>query len=247
MGMRDTISLLTIIPAGGHSIQRAADTVYLFPVVGVVLGTIAGVCAMMVGEITGYLIGGVAAAASLAILTGMHHIDGLADFADGLMVRGDAAHRIGVMRDKITGSAGVCAVTLCMMCVIAAVSKTEGIQLILSVMISEVAAKYAMVIISYAGKPAAEGSGAILCRITDAKRMIYGTIIWLVPVVLISTFVAPPWDVMIHVAPPFAAASISAVIILGVSRYRFGGITGDVIGATNEIGRAAALVAAVTI
>lgn len=247
MGMRDAISLLTIIPAGGHSIEKAGDTVYLFPVVGVIIGVIAGACAMLVGEVSGVWIGGVAAAASLAVITGMHHVDGLADFADGLMVKGDAASRIRVMRDKITGSAGICAILLCMICVVAAVAKTEGLHLVLTVMTAEVAAKYAMVIISYAGRPAAKGSGAILCNATDGKRMMCATLAWFVPVVLVSMFVIPPLDVAWHVIPPFVAASISALIILCIARYRFGGITGDVIGATNEIGRAAALAAIVAV
>ena len=245
--MRDTISLLTIIPAGGHSIERAAKTVYLFPVVGVMVGVIAGACAMLVGEMAGALMGGVAAAASLAVITGMHHIDGLADFADGLMVKGDAAGRIRVMRDKITGSAGVCAILLCVICTISAVAKTEGLHLLLAVVTAEVAAKYAMVIVSYAGRPAAKGSGAILCNTTDSRRMICATLIWFVPVVLVAIFVAPPLDVAGHVIPPFVAASVSALVILGISRHRFGGITGDIIGATNEIGRAAALAATVAV
>ena len=247
MGIRDTISLLTIIPAGGHSIEKAGKTVYLFPVVGMMVGVIAGTCAMLVGEMSGALIGGVAAAASLAVITGMHHIDGLADFADGLMVKGDAAGRIRVMRDKITGSAGICAILLCVICVVAAVAKTEGLYLLLAVITAEVAAKYGMVIISYAGRPAAKGSGAILCNATDSKRMICATLVWLVPVVLAAIFVAPPLDVAWYVMPPFVAVSVSALIILCIARYRFGGITGDVIGATNEIGRAAALAAIVAV
>lgn len=245
--MRDTISLLTIIPAGGHSIEGAARTVYLFPVVGMMIGVIAGVCAVVVGEMAGALVGGVVAVASLAVITGMHHNDGLADFADGLMVRGDAARRIGVMRDKVVGSAGVCAILLCMICAVAAISRTEGVQLMLMIIISETAAKYGMVVISYVGRPAAEGSGAILCNGVDIKRMMCATLVWLLPVVLLSLFVVPPMGMAEFVVPAFAATTASAFIILAIARYRFGGITGDVIGATNEIGRVAALTAIIAV
>ena len=44
---------------------------------------------------------------SIAIITGIHHADGLADFADGLMVKGSKEKKLKAMKDVSTGSAGI--------------------------------------------------------------------------------------------------------------------------------------------
>ena len=142
------------------------------------------------------------------------------------------------MRDKATGAAGVSSVVLCIAFVVAALSQRSGAELLLAVVISEVAAKYSMVVAAYLGRPAAKGGGALFCGAVDGKRLGAATAIWLVPVLALGVLPA---------ALPVVAAAGAAAILVAVSSRAFGGITGDVLGAVNEIGRAAALGVAVSI
>ena len=238
MGFRDVISFLTVIPAGGGTIEGAARSSYLFPLAGLVVGTIAGGLGWLASGYVDPLVAGVLVAAGLAVVTGMHHLDGLADFADGLMASGTARRRISAMRDKATGAAGVSSVVLCIAFVVAALSQRSGAELLLAVVISEVAAKYSMVVAAYLGRPAAKGGGALFCGAVDGKRLGAATAIWLVPVLALGVLPA---------ALPVVAAAGAAAILVAVSSRAFGGITGDVLGAVNEIGRAAALGVAVSI
>lgn len=238
MGFRDVISFLTVIPAGGGTIEGAARSSYLFPLAGLVVGAIAGGLGWLASGYVDPLVAGVLVAAGLAVVTGMHHLDGLADFADGLMASGTARRRISAMRDKATGAAGVSSVVLCIAFVVAALSQRSGAELLLAVVISEVAAKYAMVVAAYLGRPAAKGGGALFCGAVDGKRLGVATAIWLVPVLALGVLPA---------ALPVVAAVGTAAILVAVSSRAFGGITGDVLGSVNEIGRAAALGVAVSI
>src|SRR5439155_705216 len=68
------------------------------------------------------LLGAAAAVAALCLLTGAIHLDGLADSADGLLGRGDVAHRLEVMRDPRLGSYGVTAIAAVLLLDVAAIS-----------------------------------------------------------------------------------------------------------------------------
>ncbi len=57
-----------------------------------------------------------------AALSGFMHLDGLADCADGLGVRGDAARRLEVMHDSTVGAFGVVAIVLVLAAEIASVA-----------------------------------------------------------------------------------------------------------------------------
>lgn len=247
-GIAGVLSFLTILPVGGRPMQEAADHIHLFPVAGLLIGIVVGGAAWVASPYVDPLIVGVAVAAGLAILTGMHHIDGLADFADGLMARGTAQNGISAMRDTSVGTAGVSSVVLCTTCVVAAISATEGVGLFLAVVVSEVAAKYSMVLAAFLGRAASQGSGAIFCGATSRGRMALATTMWAVPVLAMAVLIYPDHYAVARLAIlPMAAAAVVACMIVAVSRRRFGGVTGDVLGATNEICRAASLGVAVSV
>ena len=50
--------------------------------------------------------------ASLAVITGIHHTDGLADFADGLMTKGTKEKKRKAMKDLSVGSAGIFSIVI---------------------------------------------------------------------------------------------------------------------------------------
>ena len=190
---RAALSFLTVLPVGGRggaearpasadadaggdaagpgALGPAARGMPAFPVVGMIVGLAAGSAgagALLAGADP--LVAAFAAVAATAILTGFHHLDGLADAADGLMARGTRARRIAAMRDGSVGAAGTSAVALSCIGAVAGLSLAGGAYgLVLAVVLSEAAAKFAMVLMAAAGRPAAAGSGAVFAAAAHGR------------------------------------------------------------------------------
>ena len=107
-------SFLTILPSNNANLETIARYMYIFPIVGIAIGLAIGGIGFGLSLFLEPLIVALLVVASLALITGIHHIDGLADFADGLMVKGTKEKKLQAMKDVSTGSAGIVAVVLCL-------------------------------------------------------------------------------------------------------------------------------------
>ncbi|MDQ6928955.1 MAG: adenosylcobinamide-GDP ribazoletransferase, partial [Actinomycetota bacterium] len=102
--MRRAMSFLT--PLGGPSTPSPAAVAW-FPVVGVVLGlALSGIWWLGFEAWPAPVAAALVVAADLA-LTGMLHLDGLVDAADGLLPPLDRQRRLDVMADPAAGAFGV--------------------------------------------------------------------------------------------------------------------------------------------
>ena len=103
------LRFLTILPlpfGEGDSLDDAAQSAALFPLVGAILGVLLGVAALGALEVWS---SGVSAAVVLVlsvILTGGLHWDGAADLADGLGGGRDPETRLAIMKDSRIGVFG---------------------------------------------------------------------------------------------------------------------------------------------
>ena len=107
-GGRAALGLLTILPVGsapvGPAALRAAPA--WFPLVGGLVGALAaGIWALVEPALGSAYATALALTVSAIASGGLHH-DGLADTADGLGARGDAARRLAAMRDPGIGAFG---------------------------------------------------------------------------------------------------------------------------------------------
>lgn len=105
-------SFLTRLPLGmaraDAPLLRLADTVWAFPVVGVVIGAIGGIAYMIASALAlPALAAALIAIAATALSTGALHEDGLADTADGFGGGATRASKLDIMRDSRIGSFGV--------------------------------------------------------------------------------------------------------------------------------------------
>ncbi len=238
-GAGSVISFLTILPSSGGRLEETARHMYLFPAVGILIGVLAGSLAFGLSLFLDPLLVGVLVAAFLAIITGIHHTDGLADFADGLMAKGDREHRLAAMKDVSTGSAGTVSVVLYMAGLIAAVSLADGLDLLRAVLISEILAKFSMVLMAGIGSSAASGSNSpFLLAMKDKRKLAAAFAIMLVPVMLLGG---------IEGLLMLGIAIAVTLFLLAVSTRSFGGITGDVLGASNELTRLSCMVVFVSV
>lgn len=272
--LRAALSFLTVLPAGAgrvpggdgggqggaegdageeaggggarrpHALEPAARAMPAFPLVGLIIGSLAGAAgAGLVWAGADPLVGAFAAVAAVAILTGLHHADGLADLADGLMARGPARRRLAAMRDRSVGAAGASALALSYIGAVAALSLAGGAyDLLVAVVLSEAAAKFAMVLMARAGRPAAPGSGAVFAEAARGRggawRLAAAAAAAAAPAVLLGSYAG---------VAMLVAAAAAALVLVAVSARALGGITGDVLGAGNEVARLAAVMAFVSV
>ena len=242
--MRALISFFTVYPVrlpGGTTLERAAASVHLLPLIGILAGG-PGALALL---LSGYALpAGVAASLGLAavlLAAGFHHTDGLLDVGDALMVRGSAVRRREVMKDLRVGVGGIGALLVVYAPAFAALSALVGASPALAacaLLAAETASRSAMLLILAFGKPAEAGSSSLpfIESLRSAGRRYSGLALAVVlPVALalplgMVSFAALLW------IPVAAGASFAA-------GRAFGGVGGDVSGGSGEAARAVVLVA----
>jgi adenosylcobinamide-GDP ribazoletransferase len=232
-------SFLTIFPSSNATLENVAKYMYIFPIVGIAIGLLVGSFGFGLSFILDPLLVSLLVVASLAIVTGIHHADGLADFADGLMVKGSKDKKLKAMKDLSTGSAGIVGIVLYLIGLIITISLTGGFDLFRAILISEILAKFSMVLMASLGNSASLGSNSPFVSIMkDKKKLAVAFTIMLIPVAVIGETTGL---VMLGVTIALT------IFLLAISTRSFGGITGDVLGATNELTRLASLMVFVSI
>jgi adenosylcobinamide-GDP ribazoletransferase len=274
--VRAVLSLLTKLPVGSelYDIKSAAKYVYIFPIVGVLIGTIVFIFALMLFN---WLYIDLAAFLTVLILyatTGLIHLDGLADFADGLMAHGNSEHKLRVMKDPNVGIAGtfIVIVTLILLfisirelairslssSVLSAsplpISHLKVLQyipmynLFSGLILAEVSAKLSMISSIYftrkyyastisSSRSEPQGLGSVFIELTTGSKYI------------ISIAVATGISVLLFYT---SALLILIGICVGIALVpvgiiNFGKVTGDVLGASNELARMITLLVAIII
>ncbi len=249
---RELLAFLTIIPLGVTEdfVSTSAKSMYLFPVIGALIGVLGGgyflgsslVVAWLLGVVTyvinfstWWLPGILPAAMTLAfllVLTGFQHFDGLVDLGNAIGLKKVEDRREIAHRWVVTYKGALLAIII-------EFAAVGGLFLLdwniafRALILCEVCAKLAMVTIVWVGKPAHQGLGARF--IENAKRQLNS-------VAYVISFLLG--FLLLGVA---GLLFVSAAVIIGVFMEKvgnriFGGVSGDMIGATNETARTATLV-----
>lgn len=244
------VGFLTRFPVGHHETEWEAFC--RVPSVMVVVAYPLGALAAL-PVVTGLpaATAAVAFPAWLVVLTGITHLDGLADLADAVVVHGDSERRLSVMRDTTVGVGAIVAVVLSIaaLALAAAVLRSLPWQTALGIVVAaEVGAKLGMTSLVAFGTATHDGLGSSLTGRTGVGTAVAGALFVLPAVALgwepIGSGLGLDWPLV----EGFAALCGAVVATLAVSLWaesRLGGVTGDVFGATNELARVLALHAGV--
>ena len=172
----------------------------------------------------------------LYTITGITHLDGVADLGDAAVVHGDADRRREVLKDSSLGVGGVLALGLVLLGLAAAalllfdLVRLAPIAAVGLVVGAEVAAKAGTATLVCLGDAAHEGLGSALAA-ESGPRSLLGVGVVAAPVALVG------WPAFVPGLALLAAAGVVAAAALLWARSRLGGVSGDVLGATNEIAR----------
>lgn len=235
--IRGAVAFLTRLPVGGgqKGWEAFRKRPYSMVIVGYLVGALAGAAFFLPLQPTTVV------AAYLVVLyglSGLTHADGLADLGDALAVHGDSERRREVLKDSATGVGGVLllGVTLLVLTLGAlAFAGTEGLTAFRIAVAAEVGAKFGMVVVVCYGRSAHEGLGSQLVDQLDSAH---------VPLALLAAVPAMALAPSESTNALFGAVVAGPLVAAGTLTWahgRLGGVNGDVIGATNEIGRAVGL------
>ena len=240
--LKNLFAFLTIFPLrmNENCLSDSARYMFLFPLVGAIIGLLAGLAGWLLYFSLPSLIVGATVFGLLLLLTGLHHTDGLLDFGDGIMAQGTAERKIEIMHDQLTGAGGLSLGIITFLISSLTISQLNQGTIVQSIVVAELAAKLSMVVGCWAGKSVHTGMNSPFLDVMHGKR---GTAI-LIAALVISFGIAIPL-LQLAGAVVILVTLIASFTMVAISHRHFKGITGDVLGATNELTRMVAVIALV--
>jgi adenosylcobinamide-GDP ribazoletransferase len=250
-GFLVALQFLTRVPVtirGDLSDREIGRSAAFFPLVGVLQGAFVVLAAFFFTLIFSPEIAGGLVVVVLLMTNWGFHMDGLADTADAISVKasGDSARdrekRLAVMKDSSVGAIGVvaivCVLLLKYLFVSGLLQKGLTWDVLDVLFLVPVFSKWAMVPVIYHGKSARDtGLGKIF--ILHVNTTVFALSILFLAAVFFLVSSPLPGMVWLNIISLFFLFSIS-LYLLGLlwtvfCRKKFGGLTGDTIGAVSEI------------
>lgn len=228
--IRSGFGFLTTIPVRNtEDIEDIMKHIYLFPIIGLIIGIITGGVGYASSRIFPPVMVSVVIIISIYYLTGINHLDGLADFGDGV-VTPTKEKKIASMKDPAIGTGGLI-FCICMILGIFASLYTiaeSSAFLPYALIVAEVGAKQSMITVAAFGKKIHEGLGAITLKNTKLSDLIIG---------MIFSSGVSYFLLDMNGITALLFSQLFMGLVLYTAKRNFGGVSGDVIGASNEIGR----------
>jgi adenosylcobinamide-GDP ribazoletransferase len=239
--IRRALGFLTRLPLGTFAESEEmplAQASWAFPLTGIVIGLLGGI-AYAIAALIGLPANAaaLAALAAAALVTGALHEDGLADTADGFGGGATRADKLEIMRDSRIGAYGVLALIFSIGLRWSALAALAASGRVMAALIAAHAVSRGLLPLVLRGfEPArADGLGATAGRPDPALAWSAAGI-----AAIVSIFAL---DFLPGIAALIAAAIVVA-LIAAIARRQIGGYTGDTLGAIEQGGEIAMLLAA---
>ena len=257
---RDLLSFLTIIPVGGKEdfVFTTAEHVYLFPIIGAFIGILAGAYFIGAGYIVRFLLGlttplialptstlsklvvAAMTVAFLLVLTGLQHFDGLIDLGNAFGIRNLHDRKMVAHAWTVTYWGALLALIVEFVAFIG-LFLVNPIYAFGAIVAAELSAKLAMVTIVWIGKPTHKGLGSIFLAKAKNKLNVVAYVLCALIIAPFFVLTGKPVLALIGIGLVFVSVPV-ALVMKKVSESIFGGVSGDIIGATNEVARATTLI-----
>jgi len=258
---RDLLAFLTVIPVGGKEdfVFTSAENMYLFPIIGAFIGTLTGAYFISSNFILQFLLNGVnsfvtlpvdfltrfASAAMtvafLLVITGLQHFDGLIDLGNALGYRNEHDRKMAAHAWTVNYSGAIFAIiiefTAFLGLFLLIPTFTDPLIVFAVIISAEVAAKLTMVTLVWIGKPTHKGLGSIFLKKAKKKLNIIAYAISIIVAFTLFSIAINPFYGLLGVGVVLISIPV-AYVMEKIAEKVFGGVSGDIIGATNETSRA---------
>ena len=235
---RLAVGTLTVLPVGAvRRVDRrvAGHAMLLAPLAVVPLAVVvagAGLLAALAGLASPLC--GLVAVAALALGTRAMHLDGLADTVDGLGSGWDRNKALAVMRRGDVGPMGVTALILVLAAqVVACAALLTDWQGAVALAVLICCSRAALVLVCRSGVPAARPDGlgsAVAGSVPRGAALVTGLVV-AAALSAVGVWRGLPWWLGLLAA---AVAALAVTVLVRRCVRRFGGVTGDVMGAGVE-------------
>lgn len=242
-----TLTAIPVRPPTTVDRWRASAAMVLAPAAVLPLG-VAVTCVALAGHWLQLPVLGIALLAIGAVTLGNRafHLDGLSDTIDGLAASYDRERSLVVMKSGTSGPAGVVAIVLVLGLQVAGLASLLSLpdwwQAAILAGVAVCASRAALVVCCARGVPAAraDGLGSTYTQTVPVPLAFFAWILSAVVLALTGAWAGLEW--WRGALAAFVALAAVLAVVARTTR-RFGGVTGDVFGASIEVALAAILVA----
>lgn len=225
------VMFLTRLPCPswvGHDADYLARSTVYFPIIGLGVGLFGGLFFWLTHLFWPPLIALIAALAAMIWLTGAFHEDGLADTFDGIGGGWTPDEMLGIMKDSRLGTYGAVALVLVLIAKLGALQAVAPSQVIGALVVGHVLGRWSSLPLIYRYTYVRESSatGKPFAASVTLQRLVVGTIL-----AIGFTALSIGWK-----AVPAWGVALGGTAIAGwYFQRQLGGITGDCLGATNQL------------
>jgi adenosylcobinamide-GDP ribazoletransferase len=228
LGLLAALQFLTVIPVKrSFSAEQIGRSTSYFPVVGIIIGLILAVLNYLLGLVLPASVVNVLLVASMVLLSGALHLDGLVDTCDGIAGHGTPEERWQVMHDSRAGGFGVIGAALLLLVKFVSLDSVPQsltmFTLVVAPVISRWTMVYAIFVYPYA-QPS--GLGKVFKQATGGWQF------------TMATLITVALSVGLFKLAGLVILFIVWLFVLAIAFYlkrKFAGLTGDTYGAINEL------------
>ena len=230
------LQFVSRIPIRLRRAPSMSGLVVWFPFAGAVIGVLVGGVGAGMWHITPPLVAGAVAVAIGLLITGAFHEDGLGDIADAFGGGYTVERRLEILKDSRHGTYGVAAMCASIVVRMVALGSLPGSAVLFAAAVAaHVLARTAAVVLMAAVPLATNrGLGADYGQSTTPARAFAA----LVMGVAITTVAVGWWTAVL-----LGVALVAVALVGALARHKIGGISGDVLGAAEQVAECAILVA----
>ena len=228
---------LPVVSVTGHLGEAARA----FPLAGLVVGLIGAFVYFVAMEIgLSGLLAELLAVAATGIVTGALHEDGWADVCDALGARGGVEKRLEILRDSRLGSFGGLALIFATSIKVAAIANLGAPELVAGALVAAHTLARGVLPLVMSRMTLARSNGLA----ADAGRPTQSAANWsLIIALLFAVLAVAPIAALVALL-----AALAATWLVGtLAQKKFGGYTGDVLGAVEQVAEMAILINLVTL
>jgi adenosylcobinamide-GDP ribazoletransferase len=232
--LRGAVGFLTRLPVRHDDAAWTAfrESPWAFPLAGYLVGTLLAAPFLLVATPVPATAITVTYLAAVFAVTGINHLDGVADVADAAIVHGDDVRRREVLKDTTVGVGAVAGIVVAVLGLafgafgVAALPARVAVGVVVA---TEVGTKAATAAVACLGTATHEGLGSQFTEGTTPGQLVAVAVV-AAPAALLAWPRGAP-------AGALLGAVAGGLVTLAYVRRLLGGVSGDVFGAVNEVGR----------